>query len=194
MFWKPDPTSLGWGCPNQEEGQRPVVLFWCKSRDHQRRPFPQTLAPMLLQGCTKRNVIKPSNSALLSGWQGLRMHNWPRADYLQVRLGWVKNSISSAQALGTRFLRGGLFLLNKEEMASHVTVIAGRGLWFVYTLQRSRASALQAWRQRPAQVREGAHFSERRRCSQPSRQRERQGPLKCDLEPLPWITHPWFST
>lgn len=47
------------------------------------------------------------------------MHNWPRADYLQVRLGRVKNSISSAQALGTRFHRGGLFLVNGEEMASH---------------------------------------------------------------------------
>jgi hypothetical protein len=67
------------------------------------------------------------------------MHNWPRADYLQVQLGRVKNSISSAQALGASFLRGGLFLVNKEEMASRVTVIAGRGLWFVYTLQRRRA-------------------------------------------------------
>lgn len=74
------------------------------------------------------------------------MHNWPRADYLQVRLGRVKNSISSAQALGTRFHRGGLFLVNREEMASHFTVIAGRGLRFVYILpgEASGSTGLEA--------------------------------------------------
>lgn len=64
------------------------------------------------------------------------MRNWPRADYLQVLLGRVKNSISSAQALGTGVHRGGLFLVNKGEMASHFTVTAGRGHRFVYIPQR----------------------------------------------------------
>lgn len=74
------------------------------------------------------------------------MHNWPRADYLQVRLGRVKNSISSAQALGTGFHRGGLFLVNREEMASHFTVIAGRELRFVYILpgEASGSTGLEA--------------------------------------------------
>lgn len=56
------------------------------------------------------------------------MHNWPRADYLQVRLGRVKNSISTARARGTGLHGAGLFLVNKEEMASHFTVIAGSRL------------------------------------------------------------------
>lgn len=86
------------------------------------------------------------------------MHDWPRADYLQVWLGRVKNSISSAEASGTSLHRGGLFLVNKEEMASHFTVITARGLWFVYILQRGRAWAPQTWRQRPG-VKEGIiHF------------------------------------
>jgi hypothetical protein len=66
-------------------------------------------------------VIKTCNSASLSACQGLGMHNWPTTDYLQVQVGRVKDSISSTQALRRRFLRSGLFLVNREEMASHVT-------------------------------------------------------------------------
>lgn len=181
MFWKPKSKYLRSGLPAQDGvGPHPGM------EGEEERRTAQSLSLRLLpqhcwSGALERNVIKPSNSVLLSAWQGLRMHNSPRVDYLQVWLGRVKNSISSAQALGTRFHRGGLFLVNKEEMASRFTVITGRGHQFVYILQRKSAWAPQALRQRP-RVKEGPRFSERKQVvPQPSGRIGNTGPPQSNL-------------
>lgn len=85
------------------------------------------------------------------------MHNRPGADYLQVQLGRVKNSISGAQA-GRPLSHRRLLLVNEQEMASHFPGIAGRGLCCVYSLPRGSTLAPRAWRQGPG-VRDGAFFS-----------------------------------
>lgn len=103
-------------CPGWES----TALSWCGEQKQPESVLPWALAPTRLPWPLLGNVIKPSNSASLSACQGLGMHNWPTADYLQVPLGRVKDSISSTQALG-RILGNGLFLVNREEMASHVT-------------------------------------------------------------------------
>lgn len=105
------------------------------------------------------------------------MHNWPRADYLQVRLGRVKNSISSAQALGTRFHRGGLFLVNREEMASHFKPSQGEDSGS-FTFYQGKRLAPQAWGQRPG-VKGGGHTFQRKSRLSPSlgARHQRQGLL-----------------
>lgn len=95
------------------------------------------------------------------------MHDGPRADYLQVQLGRVKNSISGAQA-GRPLSHRRFLPVNEQEMGSHFPGIAGRGLWCVYSLPRGSTSAPRAWRQGPG-VREGALFS--RACGASSLQR-----------------------
>ena len=122
---------------------------------------PQARAPAGGNSALERSVIKASHSGLLSAWRGLRMHDGPRPDYLQVQLGRVKNSISGAQA-GRPLSHRRLLPVNEQEMASHFPGIAGRGLWCVYSLPRGSTSAPRAWRQGPG-VREGALLS--RACS-----------------------------
>lgn len=57
--------------------------------------FPGTLAPTQLPWPPLGNGIKPSDSALLSACQGLRLHTGPVGDYLQVPLGQVQNSLAA---------------------------------------------------------------------------------------------------
>lgn len=57
--------------------------------------FPGTLAPTWLSQPPLGNGIKPSDSALLSACQGLRLHTGPVGDYLQVPLGRVQNSLAA---------------------------------------------------------------------------------------------------
>ena len=113
------------------------------------------------------------------------MHNWPRADYLQVPLGRVKNSISSAQALGTGAHRGGLFLGNKGEMASHFIVTAGRGHRFVYILQRGHAWAPQASGRGQESKREQAFQSKSRLSPSHQARQKTQGLLRATWHQRP---------
>ena len=137
-FWKAEPKSgphIRWGC------------LWLEGRTAPAR-CPQAGAPAGGKSALERSVINASHSALLSAWQGLRMHNRPGADYLQVQLGRVKNSISGAQA-GRPLSHRRLLPVNEQEMASHFPGIAGRGLCCVYSLPRGSTSAPRAWRQGP---------------------------------------------
>lgn len=148
-------------------GSEPPCLFCVENRSNQ-NVLSWALAPALLPWPLLGNVIKPSNSALLSACQGLGMSNWPTADYLQVRLGRVKNSISSTRALGTRFLRGGLFLVNREEMASPVN--GSRRFWCVYILQERRVN-----------IEREVHLQEGRQTVSTVVQEGEAGPLRATL-------------
>lgn len=117
---------------------------------------PLALAPTLLNSAGERNVITPSTCPPVS-LTGARDAQLARAEHLQARSGRARNSISSAQARGAGF-PGGLFLVNEEEMASHFTVIAGRGGRFVYSLQRDRLGSTGLVAE--AGAGEGTHFPE----------------------------------
>lgn len=199
MFWKPEPKFLRSGLPDQDGSGSPSWYRGRTGRTEQTlasSSCPNTAAMVRWRGMLSNHLILPSCQGRHQAWQGLWMHNWLKADYLQVQLGWVKNSISSVLALGTRFHRGGLFLVNKEEMASHFTVITGRGHQFVYLLQRGSTWAPQAWRQRP-RVKEWTHFSGQKQVvPQPSTQTGNTGPPQSNptLEAHPANTaHPHGS-
>lgn len=181
MFWKPEPKFLRSGLPDQDGSGSPSWYRGRAGRTEQTlasSSCPNTAARVRWRGMLSKHLILPSCQGRHQAWQGLWMHNWLKADYLQVQLGWVKNSISSVLALGTRFHRGGLFLVNKEEMASHFTVITGRGHQFVYLLQRG-----STWARRPGgrgQESKSEHTFQGKNRLSPSHQprQETQGPLR----------------